>query len=252
MGLFDFFKKKQHAPSYYRDYPESPYVSPDRDMKDWNKKVSMFPDMMVKREMMIRDDDGLLPGHVYMLYWINKYKNKEIPVYFEYKYGINYNKELEYLKKRDLIDAQNMLTSSGNTVIANNKKIIEDHSDPTGQKRALTKKVVTQNYREPEAYDAFSLYTIGNELYHQQEYEEAEKYLLASVNKNNDAPALYNRLAILYRKQKRYQDEIDILERGKSILRDAGGNYHPDTFIKIEKRIQKANDMLDKNTDRIK
>lgn len=40
--------------------------------------------------------DGLLPGHIYMLYWLKKYKNKRVPAYFEYRYGIDFEKEKSF------------------------------------------------------------------------------------------------------------------------------------------------------------
>lgn len=43
---------------------EEPYINPNRDMNEWNKRIEMFPDMAVSPDMMIRNEDGLLPGHV--------------------------------------------------------------------------------------------------------------------------------------------------------------------------------------------
>lgn len=52
--------------------------------------------------MMVRNEDGLLPGHIYMLYWLNKFTNKRIPQYFEYEYGIDFEKEVILLRDREL------------------------------------------------------------------------------------------------------------------------------------------------------
>lgn len=51
-----------------------------------------------------------------------------------------------------------------------------------------------------------------------------------------------NRLAIIYRKQKRYQDEIDILELG--MVQCIGTNFERDG-VKYSERINKAQQLLD-------
>lgn len=249
MGFLRFFKKKKVSISHYKDYPEEPYISPDRDIKKWLEQTEMFPDQsFVKREMMIRNDDGLLPGHVYMLYWLNKFTNKEIPLYFEYRYGIDFNRELSILIDLRLIDQNKNVTNEGIRIIEKYKSIIDDHNDPDGEKRKLTNIVKNKKLKNIDAYDAFELYKIGEELYKQEQYDESEKYLLASVKKNNDAPALYRRLAILYRKQKRYQDEIDILKLCKKTLQQSTGIYHHDTYNRIDLRIEKATKLLKKQS----
>lgn len=134
MGLFKFFRKKQKIPQYYRDYPEIPYISPDRDMEDWNEKVSMFPNMLVKREMMVRNEDGLLPGHVYMLYWLNKYSNKRIPAYFEYKYGLNFENELDFLQSKGLLDNKKKPTEKGFFIMEKYHNVIEEHNKKNRKK----------------------------------------------------------------------------------------------------------------------
>ncbi len=67
--------------------------------------------------------------------------------------------------------------------------------------------------------DGFEASYQGYELYKQGNYIEAEKALLYAVEKSVDAPAVYERLAILYRKQKRYTDEVAILQHGLAIMK---------------------------------
>ena len=104
MGILDFLFAKNKAveklgkntiyQKYYADYPEKPYISNERNIQEWLKRAEMFPSQsLVSRNMMIRYNDGLLPGHIYMLYWLKKYSTKRIPTYFEYKYGISFEKE---------------------------------------------------------------------------------------------------------------------------------------------------------------
>lgn len=67
--------------------------------------------------------------------------------------------------------------------------------------------------KEPKT-DGFEEEIKGIELYKQGKYKESEEFLLRSVKGEFNAPALYERLGILYRKQKRYDDEVEILKIG--------------------------------------
>lgn len=67
--------------------------------------------------------------------------------------------------------------------------------------------------KEPKS-DGFEEEIKGIELYKQGKYKESEEFLLRSVKGEFNAPALYERLGILYRKQKRYDDEVEILKIG--------------------------------------
>ena len=63
--------------TYYQDYPEMPFISRHRELNtNWIEQAKMFPEQsIVPKTMMKRYSDGLLPGHIYMLYWLNKYSN---------------------------------------------------------------------------------------------------------------------------------------------------------------------------------
>lgn len=75
----------------YRDYPEQPYISGDRDLEAWVQTPERFPYGRVPRANMIRNEEGLLPGHVVMLWLIDvsEITNESfVPQYFEYRYGV--------------------------------------------------------------------------------------------------------------------------------------------------------------------
>jgi len=55
------------------------------------------------------------------------------------------------------------------------------------------------------------------------------------------APRYYEELAIIYRKEKRYSDEVDILERYRKQQRAAGANPS-----KLDERLKKAKALKDK------
>ena len=72
--------QQQIIKQFYADYPEKPYVSADRE-SSWIERAEMFPaTALVQKQMMKRYADNLLPGHVYMLYWLKKYTNKKVPL----------------------------------------------------------------------------------------------------------------------------------------------------------------------------
>lgn len=122
----EWYKNKIYK-KYYSDYPEKPYISQDRELNtDWISQADMFPvQSIIPISMMQRYTDGLLPGHVYMLYWIGKYTNKKIPAYFEYEYGIDFCKEKEFLYKNGFLNDLNKPTPKGEQAIKNHYSIIE-------------------------------------------------------------------------------------------------------------------------------
>lgn len=131
MGLLKLFKstlRKKIIKAYYRDYPEIPYISEERKV-DWLDQASMFPQQsIIPKSMMTRFDDGLLPGHVYMLYWLGKYTNKKVPVYFEYKYGVDFEKEKAFLIDNGFLDRTSKPTPKGEEAIKRHYYIVENHA----------------------------------------------------------------------------------------------------------------------------
>lgn len=119
--------EKQIIRCFYSDYPEKPYISPDRPKK-WIEQANMFPKQsIIPKSIMTRYADGLLPGHVYMLFWLKKYTNKKVPAYFEYKYGIDFEREKVFLAENGFLNAENKPTAKGESAIKRHYKIIENH-----------------------------------------------------------------------------------------------------------------------------
>lgn len=133
MGLFNFISKSKTVKqtiidSYYRGYPVTPYISDDRG-EDWLERAKLFPTQtIIPRSMMTKYAEGILPGHVYMLYWLKKYTNKKVPTYFEYKYGIDFKKEKAFLRENGYLDNQDKPTDKGEQVIKKYSDVIENHS----------------------------------------------------------------------------------------------------------------------------
>lgn len=121
---------KQIIKKFYADYPETPYISNDRP-KDWIERAELFPaQSIIPVEMMKRYSDNLLPGHVYVLYWLKKYTNKKVPVYFEYKYGIDFEKEKDFLYSNGFLNESNKPTEKGESAIQRHYDVIEKHTQP--------------------------------------------------------------------------------------------------------------------------
>lgn len=116
---------------YYSDYPEMPFISQDREINtNWLEQAGIFSSL-VEKKMMKRYRDGLLPGHIYMLYWLGKSNRKRIPSYFEYRYGINFEKERVFLTENGYLN-NNKPTEKGLAAIERHKNIIEERH-PTPQ-----------------------------------------------------------------------------------------------------------------------
>lgn len=149
LGLFKRTSAKDKAiRTYYKDYPEIPYISNTRDEK-WLESVALFPKQaLVPRDNMVRYDDGLLPGHVYLLYWMDKYngKDRKIPEYFEFEYGIDFDKEKDFLSDNGYWSSDG-LTEKGASVINEHHEVIDKrHPVPKRSGRAESGSLVFNDH----------------------------------------------------------------------------------------------------------
>lgn len=114
---------------YYFDYPEMPFISKDRELNtNWIEQAEAFPDQsIIPKFIMTRFSDGLLAGDVYLLYWMDKIHRKRVPAYFEYKYGICFDKEKQFLEENGFLE-NNKPTEKGKKAIEEHKDVIENHS----------------------------------------------------------------------------------------------------------------------------
>lgn len=113
---------------YYSDYPEKPFISKDRELySEWLKQAEMFPlSSIIQKKTMTRFDDGLLPGHIYMLHWIKNIHRKKVPSYFEYKYGICFEKEYDFLVDNRYIK-NDLLTALGEKALTEHCEVVKEH-----------------------------------------------------------------------------------------------------------------------------
>ncbi|WP_218957787.1 hypothetical protein [Facklamia lactis] len=85
----DVIQAVQHL---YRDHEEFPYISPDRNIEKWLEGVQLSTEKIVPKRNMIRTKEGLLPGHIILLWRVshgNYTVGHSITKYFEYDYGID-------------------------------------------------------------------------------------------------------------------------------------------------------------------
>ena len=267
MGLLNkFFKEKNKEQyvnrKYYKNYAEKVYVSEERDLKQWESMISMFPNMLVQKDKMVRDKDGLLPGHIYMLHWLNKSdSNRRVPVYFEYEYGIDFFKEKQYLQLKGLI-FKDKPTKLGLSKIEENKEII-DEKENQNKIKPLDMKTELSRYRK-EAKEAreygiemhesieqrkgFVYQMNGISDYQNKNFDSAKEKLLKAMELGFYSPGGTEYLAKIYRKEKDYLSEIKILENSISNLKNENAmKQSQNNVLKLEERLAKAKILLDKS-----
>ena len=223
--------KQEIANGYYAGYPEMPYISPSRDLKDWLEKVDMFPGQsLVAKSMMKRNADGLLPGHVYMLYWMKKFTDKAIPAYFEYKYGIDFEKEKLFLLEGGYLGKNDKPTALGENIISKYASVISTHdpqkstTDAQKLKEAKARDLQAQELKVKygiEPIDDVSNYQFQlwlNDLekakrlaIDKKDYEGSNAILWRIYKEGYDYPAVFDRLGKNYRKLKDLESELEVL-----------------------------------------
>lgn len=207
-----FLRKNLFLQKYYFDYEVKPYISDDRDMKDWAEKVKMFPKQnIIQRVTMTRYDDGLLPGHVYMLYWLGKYANKKVPAYFEYKYGINFEAEKDFLAKNEYLE-DGKPTGKGDAMIEKHQSVIVSHSKNSGHNKEI-KKVMEEIKNVPPSSDPVNNNLVGMNLEKDGNVDAAVSLYEYNVTHRFEGSHPYKRLCIIYRKRKMYDDEIRVADK---------------------------------------
>ena len=257
MGLFNFFKNKaaktnntsrkdipddvinsmQQQPAsdkyikllsdlYFKDYPEMPFISKDRELNaNWIEQAEMFPDTVLKPDKMKRFPDGLLPGHVYLIHWLGKRNGKPIPAYFEYEYGINAHKEKDLLQEHKYLDFNYNPTQKGVEAVKKHYDVILEKEPPitvvtlnsgTWEDRYFTNMQAVQNLwslvsksKDYKGQNANNLEKLCIQNFN--EYKEMIKAGIWAEDPPRNIPALM-RLAMLYEKQARYDEAYSVVE----------------------------------------
>jgi len=94
----------------------------------------------------------------------------------------------------------------------------------------------------------------ASQLEEEGNIDESIKIYEKMISYATDLPGPYNRLAILYRKRKRYADEIRVLERAVYVYENVVFVYRADRISKLEKfkeRLEKAKQLQKPTNDNI-
>lgn len=149
----------------YKDYPEQPFISPERDLQAWIENPNSFPYSKVERKQMIRLEEGILPGDLILLWRIgfNTFTTKSIfPQYFEYRYGINPVESIELLKKLGYMYKENASNSLHQLNAPTLKTILKKHNLKVGGSKADLLSRLLENLSNEQLENEFNLrqYTI--------------------------------------------------------------------------------------------
>lgn len=126
-------------PSVYADYPEIPYLSPGRDLEAWQRTPEKFPYGVVARSQMERLEEGILPGHVVMLWRVHFATfttDSSFPHYFEYRYGVEGGEALATLQDKGYIRLSSARESADLLSVAVLKRLLGARGLPAGGKKA--------------------------------------------------------------------------------------------------------------------
>lgn len=144
----------------YSNYPEQPYISPDRDLKAWENNPDEFPYGIVEKRQMIRLPEDVLPGDIILLWRIhfNNFTNAAIfPQYFEYRYGIDASKNLLHLIKLGYIEVSSAAETLEDLNLNQLKKLLKQANLPINGKKAEILERITTHFTENELAPLYSL-----------------------------------------------------------------------------------------------
>lgn len=266
MGLFKFLKTKSKKDKiinkYYAKYPEIPFIDDNRNFEQWEQLISFDSSKLVDIDKMKRNQDGLLPGHVYQIYWLDKYKSdRRIPVYFEYEYGIDFEKEKSYLEANGYIKDYSA-TDKGKYILDKYSDVITEKNSQNSPQKMELKKILKDYDKEAEDLKCLGLTPSDTKEertgfvyqqnaivdYKNKDFESAKKGFLTAVdNYNFYTPGGIEYLAKIFRKEKDYKSEIEYIE--KALVKfnsDPEVNWSKSTTDALKKRLEKAKQLLNK------
>ncbi len=151
---------KTQTHPFYEYYPVHPYISPERNLSDWEENPENYPYAKVEKKQMTPLEEGILSGDVIMLWRVslNTLTNQSIfPQYFEYKYGIYAPKSLENLQSLGYALMLSATNSLPHLSIPRLKKILLTKGlSQVGKKEALLSRI-KENFPEETLAPLFSL-----------------------------------------------------------------------------------------------
>ena len=273
MGIFDILfgnKNKKDATIKNINSEKSPTVN-DYPMDEINDD-GLYP---WSNQIVYRNDITI--GNIIMLWWLDKYwdKEKAIPNYFEKKYVKNFKIERRKLTSRGFIKQSGELTDLGQAALSNNYEYIDKHRNKwitTEDKERNSALHYSQMENVAKQDELWGMHEHAKELNQQisdekerdtllKPYFEAEKLgkqgdsqrsldillqLLPRLNgKNRYLRALViERIAIDSKKLKKYDSEIYYLN--DYIINEKGQHQYIQYKEKFLKRIDRTRKLLDR------
>ena len=129
-----FFRKcdlmRPEIKKIYQNYPQIPYINPQRDLNTWLKDLKIGKAKLVPKRNMETTPDGLLPGDLILLWRIafGTFTNKSwFPKYFEYDYGIDAPSHLQNLLDQGYAYIESPFQSLDHITAAEVKNILKKH-----------------------------------------------------------------------------------------------------------------------------
>ncbi|MGT2681029.1 hypothetical protein ACVRW7_08090 [Streptococcus ratti] len=245
MGLFDFFKikssrKKLEELYTSNNYSRMPYLPSEEECSRILKEYRSFPATLVAKEYMSSLDSEykLIFGHIIMLWWLSNSKTNKnnIPKYFLYQYGLDFQNEINYLNEKKILNGWE-LTNLGKEQLEKYNEIVRKHRarksyDVEGkiiyhfEDTDRVSKVASFKSTGDYVEDQF----LGKSFEQAKSFDNAELAYLSAIKISLaegeiPPPNPFMRLAIIYRKQKRISDEEEILRQGLYYLeKSSAGN----------------------------
>ncbi len=113
----------------YKDYQAMPYISPERDLNDWLAQVELSSSKLVPKRNMLMLEEGLLPGHIIVLWRVQfgTYTTTTvISKYFEHMYGVNGKQAMAELIEKGMVVEERALDSLDHLTAPMLKKFLKD------------------------------------------------------------------------------------------------------------------------------
>lgn len=144
----------------YQNYPEQPYISPERDLKLWETNPELFHYGIVSKIQMQRLPEGVLPGDIVMLWRIhfNTFTTESIiPQYFEYRYGVDAHASITTLIKLGFAERCNATETLPLLNVTLIRSMLKAHKLSLNGKKAELLQRVIDNIPEQQLATLFSV-----------------------------------------------------------------------------------------------